>query len=405
MRPNVVNPTCDVVIPAHNAEKYIADAISSVFAQDFAVDQIIVVDDASTDGTAASAAATGSRLRILKTGAGRAGVARNLGVRHSRSELIAFLDADDICLPGRLRLQAEMLAASPEAAMVFCDAEYADSAGWPTGAVFTCPDFRREIFSGQLFERNRILTTSVAMVRRTAFEAAGGFDETLVQCEDYDLWIRLARSGSVEHIPRPLVRYRLHSSNISSDRKGSRFWEKAILNKYELNEIRSALLAVHRDSQKADLRLSCVMFRMGRYDEGERLLLRVTPSEGEEWLRYFGLANYAFSRGDELAAEKNYVLALECNPECAECINNLGVIAAGQGGLDQAMRHFLKAAALRPGYSDARRNAEALKRKSISELCLTLVPLRPVLRPDLTDAQEVGGMNHNLMQILRDESA
>ena len=58
MRPNVVNPTCDVVIPAHNAEKYIADAISSVFAQDFAVDQIIVVDDASTDGTAASAAAT-----------------------------------------------------------------------------------------------------------------------------------------------------------------------------------------------------------------------------------------------------------------------------------------------------------------------------------------------------------
>ena len=77
--------------------------------------------------------------------------------------------------------------------MTFCDAEYTDASGTATGSSFTCPDYRRTAFLGQLFERNQILTTSVVMMRRSAFDAAGGFDETLVAgifCRHHDVAFR-----------------------------------------------------------------------------------------------------------------------------------------------------------------------------------------------------------------------
>jgi glycosyltransferase involved in cell wall biosynthesis len=377
---------CDVVIPAHNAQRYIGEAIRSVLDQNFAVGQIIVVDDASTDHTPSEVAAFGSIVRVVKGKCGSAGAARNLGVGNSSGEFIAFLDADDICLPGRLRLQAESLTAHPEAVMVFCDAEYINSAGQSTKRQFTFPEFRSGVFLGQLFERNRILTTSVAMVRRCAFESAGGFDEHLIYSEDYDLWIRLARQGGgVEHIPKSLVGYRLHDANMTASRGASQRWEAETLRKYALAEIRDALAAVYNDSAKTDLKMSLVLFRMEIYAEGEKLLHSVEPQAEDRALRNFVLGNFALKRNDEHSAEENYRLALECNPESAECHNNLGVVVAGQGREREAMQHFLRAATLWPGYSDPNHNAEALRLGRTSELRYTLVPLRPVLRPDSFD--------------------
>ena len=103
--------------------------------------------------------------------------------------------------------------------MVFCDAEYVDASGRATGSVFTCPDFDGEAFLGQLFERNRVLSTSAAMVRRAAFDAVGGFDERLVHAEDYDLWLRMATAQPVAHLPPCLVSYRLHADNLSANRE------------------------------------------------------------------------------------------------------------------------------------------------------------------------------------------
>src|SRR6185369_2618196 len=158
-------------IPARNADAYIAAAITSVLGQSLHAARIIVVDDQSRDGTAAAASEFGDRVQLV-TGPGRtAGAARNLGVRHSHSELIAFLDADDECRRERLASGVEALTRRPEAGMVFCDAEYVDASGRATGSVFTCPDFNGDAFLGQLFERNRLLSASVAMVRRAAFDA------------------------------------------------------------------------------------------------------------------------------------------------------------------------------------------------------------------------------------------
>ena len=372
---------CDVVIPARNAEPYIAAAIQSVVDQSHAASRIIVVDDASTDGTAQAAATFGDRVRVV-TGEGRGpAAARNLGVRQSDGELIAFLDADDVCHPDRLRLQRDTLIGHPAATMVFCDAEYVDASGARTGSRFMCPEYRREAFLGQLFERNRVLTTSVVMVRRSAFDAAGGFDERLSHAEDYDLWIRLAGIGDVEHVDQPLVLYRLHASNLSGNREALRRCEAAILNTHAVQAIRAALHDAHASPERTDLALSRTLFRMGRYDEGETLLRRVCPDAPDRALRHFLLGNYALTRGDGEAAAAEYDRCLVCDPTFAPAHNNLGVIAAVRGRPQLAVEHLLKAAVLRPGYSDPQRNLESLRDGRVSDLRHTFAQLRAVLRP------------------------
>src|SRR5262249_21165931 len=91
--------SCDVVIPARNAEQYLADAVDSVLAQDGEAIRVIVVDDRSTDRTAAIAASYGDAVRAVEGDGRNAGAARNLGVRAGDAEFIAFLDADDRCQP------------------------------------------------------------------------------------------------------------------------------------------------------------------------------------------------------------------------------------------------------------------------------------------------------------------
>ena len=375
----------DVVIPARNAEPFIAAAIQSVLNQSLPASRIIIVDDRSTDGTAAAAAAFGDRVRIIEGQGAGAGAARNLGIRHSDRELVGFLDADDVCHPDRLKAQVAALGEHEEAGMVFCDAEYADADGRPTGAVFSCPDFDRQRFLGQLFERNRILSASVTMVRRAAFDAVGGFDERLSHAEDYDLWLRLSGVGAIEHVAQSLLSYRVHAGNLSNDRETLRRCEVEILNKHAIQDIRSALLRAHGSTSMADLALSRVLFRMDRYTEGEALLQGVDPGAPQRALRHFMLGNFAVKRGDLDAADREYSRCLQCDATFAPSHNNLGVIAAIEGRRQQSDEHFVKAIDLRPDYSDPRHNIEGLQPRRLAPLQYTFAPLRPVLRPDRND--------------------
>jgi len=374
-------PTCDVVIPARNAEPFLADAIQSILCQSHAASQILVVDDRSTDGTARVAAAFGRRVQILQGEGKGAGIARNLGALHCRSQLLAFLDADDVCHPERLKLQAEVMHNEPQAGMAFCDAEYVDASGQRTGALFTFPDYRKEALLGQLFERNRILTTSVTVVRRAAFNAVGGFDEHLLHAEDYDLWLRFAQLCGVEHLARPLVYYRIHDSNTSGNLEAFRLWEAETLRKYAVRDIRAALLATYGEASKADLALSRVLFRMERYEEGESLLLGVNGEGADRALRHFMLGTFAIKRNDRDAAIEQYLLCLQCESGFAPARNNLGVIAAVEGHYARALEHFTRAMELRPGYADPERNIDALHHRRPQDLRYTLAPLRAVLRP------------------------
>ncbi len=198
-----------VVIPAHNAAATVARAILSARAQTPAPDEILVVDDASGDATAAIAEGLGATVLRLPTRQGAA-AARNAGVAAATGDIVAFQDADDEWLPGKLARQLPLLEG---AAFVACGARLYAEDGTDLGPLYDgkIPEEGTEAWRG-LLARNTIATPCVLVWRR-AFEAVGGFDATLPVAEDQDLWLRLARHGRLRYLDAPLVK--VHRTPIS----------------------------------------------------------------------------------------------------------------------------------------------------------------------------------------------
>lgn len=204
-----------VVIPCYNQGRFLAQAIQSVLDQDYPDKEVIVVNDGSTDDTAAIASRFGDRIIYIEQPNRGAASARNMGIRASQGEYIAFLDADDVCLPGRLALEAAVLDRRPEVGLVAADAYLIDDSGRVLGlkslisGAPRCPeDFRWETVE-------YCPTTSTVMVRRACFEVVGYFEESLVAGEDWLQWVRISHSFSMAYVDQPLILYRQHGSNIT----------------------------------------------------------------------------------------------------------------------------------------------------------------------------------------------
>jgi glycosyltransferase involved in cell wall biosynthesis len=207
-------PRCSVVIPAYNAAGTLPDSLASVFAQTFTDYEIIVVDDGSTDSTAQILESYGDDLRVLrKPNEGRPAAARNRGVAQARGEYIAFLDADDLWRPEKLARQVELLDASPEVGLCFTAAAIIDEGGRELG-INRCPSYARGRVYDLISTRNVMVGSSV-MVRRSAIEQVGAFDEELTSIENWELWIRVAREWEVDFVDEPLTAYRKHRGNRS----------------------------------------------------------------------------------------------------------------------------------------------------------------------------------------------
>jgi len=178
-------PAISVVIPAYNAEAFVARAIESVLAQTLPVAEIVVVDDGSRDATADIAERLGGSIRVLRQSNSGPAAARNHGVRAARSEWIAFLDADDAWLPSKLERQAVHFGGE-RTGVVHC---------YVVGVV---EKFRYD--GAQTFERlwqQNVIGTSTAVIRKAAWESVGGFceDRRLMGVEDYHFWLRVAAEG------------------------------------------------------------------------------------------------------------------------------------------------------------------------------------------------------------------
>jgi GT2 family glycosyltransferase len=221
-------PLFSVVIPAHNAERTIGDALDSVLIQTCQRFEIVVVDDGSTDRTVECAHATGAgRVRIVSQENRGVSAARNAGIRAARAPWVCFLDADDLWLPTYLAKMREELEHDPQPGLVFTDAwVYDEVAGRirrqpmmarrrPAEPLPTQPD----AFFSLLLRGNFVYTS--ATVPKDVLEQVGGYDEELTHAEDYDLWLRIAAAGfRTAYVAGPLAAYRLRggAESLSSDR-------------------------------------------------------------------------------------------------------------------------------------------------------------------------------------------
>lgn len=208
-------PLVSVVIPARNAAATLARAIASVQAQDWAALDIIVVDDASTDATAAVAAGFAGVRTIRLPAQSGAAAARNAGIAAASGRVIAFQDADDEWLPGKLRRQMALLQADPACSFVACGARLVTLDGRDGGPLFggQIPQAGDDAWRG-LLARNTIATPCVVAWRR-ALEAACGFDAGLTVAEDQDLWIRLSLAGRLAYLDAHLVRVHMTAISVS----------------------------------------------------------------------------------------------------------------------------------------------------------------------------------------------
>jgi glycosyltransferase involved in cell wall biosynthesis len=194
-------PLVSVIMAAYQAEEFLEDAISSIFEQDYAPFEVVVCDDGSTDRTP-EILATHSELRTVRQPNSGAAAARNAAVAASSGELLAIFDADDLWPPTRLTAQADHLVRHPEVGCVLGRQEWINPPPWLT----------RDAVYGEL---DGIPLLS-AMLRRSAFDAIGGFDESFTHSEDMDLLFRLReREIAIEVLPDVVMFRRFHGSNLS----------------------------------------------------------------------------------------------------------------------------------------------------------------------------------------------
>lgn len=207
-----------VVIPARNAEATIARAVRSVLTQTGAPEEILVVDDASTDGTILAARRCGPVRVIALGGHGGAGAARNAGVRAAEGAWVAFLDADDEWLPEKLEKQRQRIEPHSDQSVIFCDSEEFGADGTSLGDTMrSAPVDCSSLAWKSLLKRNFIATPTV-MVPRDLFLQLGGFDPGLTVAEDQDMWIRLALAGRLTYVAETLARVHVRPGSLSSYR-------------------------------------------------------------------------------------------------------------------------------------------------------------------------------------------
>ena len=217
-------PLVSVVIPAYNVARYIGDAVQSVLDQDYDRKEIIVVDDGSTDDTREVLERFGARIRLERQENAGSAVARNRGVSAAAGEYIAFLDGDDVWLPGKLRAQVAYMEAHPDVGCTctrWVEWRRSGDAFPPLDRLVQLPAPAGERIrpipeeSGWLY--HRILTeflvwTSTVMVRRCTLEEAGPFNPDLRRGQDFDYWIRLSRLTPIHKLDAIFAAYRLHGA-------------------------------------------------------------------------------------------------------------------------------------------------------------------------------------------------
>lgn len=202
--PQGAQDTVSVIIPAWNAAGTLARALDSVAAQTRRPDEVIVVDDGSSDDTVAVAARHPAGVRVVSQPNAGPAQARNRGAAQAAGTLLAFLDADDVWHPDKLAAQLAVFAAHPAVALCATPFRYFPTEAAPvfdppgSGDVTLVRDFRDLL-------RGYYLGTPTVVLRREVFLACGGFDTSLRFGEDVDLWLRVGYGRVVARLDRTLV--------------------------------------------------------------------------------------------------------------------------------------------------------------------------------------------------------
>lgn len=211
-------PVVSVIMNCYNSSRYLKEAIDSIYSQTFKDWEIVFWDNASTDNSPEIAKNYDSKLRYFR---GENTVplyaARNLALEYARGDYIAIIDCDDLWLPTKLEEQVSLIEKDNEVGMVFSDVILFNEKGMEKPFFKAVKPERGRVFQQLLF--NNFINTQTVLIRNKFWGDTPLFDDRLNYSGDYDAYLRICYRWKVDYIDKPLARYRIHSSSITS--KGS----------------------------------------------------------------------------------------------------------------------------------------------------------------------------------------
>lgn len=264
-------PRVSAIIPVYNAWDYIRATVDSVLAQTYSEVEVVVVDDASTDGTADILKAYGDAITYLRQENTGVSAARNRAIRASTGELLAFIDHDDLWYPTKLERQVALFQARPDLGLVYSNCEYINGRGDPRGEYLAPGRQHRGRVLAVLF-LDCFVPLLTAVVRRDVFDEVGEFNRRWSIAEDYDLFLRVAERYEVDFVDAPLAGYRVHGENASRDVRRMRREEIEVIRACLARnpQLRSRLGAPGVRMRTAGLRMDVnqALWLAGRGDKG-----------------------------------------------------------------------------------------------------------------------------------------
>lgn len=202
MSKNYSNIQISAIVPTFNRSLLVTEAIESVLLQDETVDEIIVIDDGSSDDTREQLTRFGKSIKVLFQKNKGISSARNLGIRSTTFDWLAFLDSDDLWKSNKIKRQKQEIIANPEFSIVYTDEEWRQNNKWKNQKKI------HQKFSGWIYKKCLplcIISPSSVLIHKKVFDRVGFFDENLPACEDYDLWLRIAAVFPVLFIQEKLI--------------------------------------------------------------------------------------------------------------------------------------------------------------------------------------------------------
>ena len=361
------------IVPLFNGERFISESVGSLLSQTHPIDEIIVIDDKSTDRSLEKVqklTEANETVKLLRNSDNKGSShCRNLGIKESSGDYVLFLDQDDYLAPSFIDETNNHLnqRTGKEIAGLHTSYFIVDENGDnPTES--SSEEIEPEEFLGYQFVRNRILSNSGTVVKKSILEQTGLYDESLKFSQDWDLWLRIGKEGMFTHLHKPLTYIRRHSSNTSSKIDGFLSDEKRILRKYNLEFIQKTIFQRKLSRHDNEVSFLCILYRTDNLQILKKKIDKLISEYPNFFDHYFfkGLLflkelklNDAIESFEMIIPSSNFYLPAQ---------NNIATSLILQGEHTKACKILECLTSERPDYQDADKNyALAQKRNHVTQ--------------------------------------
>ena len=371
------------IVPLFNGEQFISESIESLLSQTCPIDEIIVIDDKSTDQgleIVRKLIETNQTVKLLRNPSNKGSShCRNLGIKESSGDYILFLDQDDYLNSNYLEEISNHLMkhSVKETAGVHSSYFIVDENNDKTSEI-SYEEINSEEFLGYQFVRNRILSNSGTIIKKSILDQTGLYDESLKFSQDWDLWLRIGKIEAISYLKTPLTFIRRHSNNTSKKIEGFLNDERIILQKYDLDFIKESINRRKVTKYENEIAFLSILFRRGIRSRLMQELENIKDVESSQLDHhfYYGLVHFDDSNWEEsirafskIKPDSNYYLSAQ---------NNLGALyiltkkwALARTTLTMILRE-------KPDYLDAINNNKLANEVSEKNDCFPAITKRPL---------------------------